>query len=197
MTGGSLGPTVTLEAAVLAPPPVTTDGVTARPPPAVPALTLPRHVVTAHTVVRVTVTAVSAVQPVAARRAGLLTADSLVPGRTHTVAPLLVAAPPDTLAPLLAVLSEHSSRAWNVTVGASPPSRTGALRQSHDRVTSYQTGPHLPGDGVTLGPVVTETVLGTILAVLPLRTPHLTLLAPPARPTQALRQSAELVTSSV
>ena len=128
MTGGSLGPTVTLEAAVLAPPPVTTDGVTARPPPAVPALTLPRHVVTAHTVVRVTVTAVPAVQPVAARRAGLLTADSLVPGWTHTVAPLLVAAPPDTLAPLLAVLSEQSSRAWNVTVGASPPSRTGALR---------------------------------------------------------------------
>ena len=66
-----------------------------------------------------------------------------------------------------------------------------STEKSHDRVTSYQTDPHLPGDGVTLGPVVTETVLGTILAVLPLRTPHLTLLAPPARPTQTLRQSAE------
>ena len=68
---------------------------------------------------------------------------------------------------------------------------TGALKQSHDRVTSYQTGPHFPGDSVALSPIVTETVLGTIIAVLPLQIPHLTLLAPPARPTQTLRQSAE------
>ena len=55
------------------------------------------------------------------------TADSLVPGRTHTVTLLLVAAPLDTLAPLTTVLSEHSSLAWNGTVGASPPSQ----RQEH------------------------------------------------------------------
>ena len=119
VTGVSVRSTVTLETAVLAPGPLLTDGVTGRPPPAVPALTLPRHVVTAQAVPS-TLAPVLAVQAVTPGGAGLLTENSLVARNTDTVSSLLLALTLLAGAPLLAVLPEGPRRTGHVTVGPGP-----------------------------------------------------------------------------
>ena len=119
VTGVSVRSTVTLETAVLAPGPLLTDGVTGRPPPPVPALALPRHVVTAQAVPS-TLAPVLAVQAVAPGGAGLLTENSLVAWNTHTVSSLLFALALLAGAPLLAVLPEGPRRTGHVTVGPGP-----------------------------------------------------------------------------
>ena len=126
VTGVSVRSTVALETTVLAPGPLLTDRVTARPSPAVPALALPRHVVTAQAVGS-TLAPVLAVQAVAPGGAGLLTENSFVARNTHTVSSLLLALTLLAGAPLLAVLPEGPRWTGHVTVGPGPPRGTGAL----------------------------------------------------------------------
>ena len=128
VAGGSRLAALTVQAAVLAPPSLLTDGVAPLPPPPVATLTPPRDGVAALAVLLLAVAAMLAVEAEAPRPAGQLTVNPLEAGQTDTFASLVAAPVVLALTFLLTVLSKPSLRTGGVTVGSRPASRTRTLK---------------------------------------------------------------------